>query len=351
MIKFERFKRTRKAAQKIVAPAFKNAGELLGAAELIEEGKKINNCGAIIKVLQCENCGNQYFRNFFKCKSKYCPTCAALKGSIWCAKLYPRLQQWLQDGKYVCFATFTIPAQDNLETALETIYNAWRYMTNKLVAKEWKTRFAGGLKSVEIKIGKNSKKWHVHIHALVLRAKYGRDHHFLREAWIKAVQHILGKETIVNMPRIESIKETAKNNKEKDRILAAICETVKYMTKVNTNMTPDQLKECFNLLKGRRQIACWGNLYGLSKTVEKEMEEDSDNQIKSFECECGCTIGHFIELWDNTNTNWQEKELAGNYNEVCKFNAIKETLSNVKSYISEEDDLYKFETNSLHPPL
>ena len=337
MLKWERFKKANGIAKGTIVPAFRNAYNELEEEILKKEAEKIDSCGYFIKVLECEKCYARYFRNFSKCKSKYCPTCAALKGAIWCAKLYPLLDKWLKEKKYVCFGTFTIPAQESLAKALEIIYGAWRYMTNKLVQSEWKERFAGGVRSVEVKIGKYSGKWHVHIHALLLRAKYGRDHHFLREAWIKAVRHIVGEEIEVNMPRIESIRENPKCLKEKNKILSAICETIKYITKINHDMTSNQLLECVKLMKGRRQISCWGNLYGISKKVEREFDEDSEGAIETFLCKaCGYTMADYLEIYDSTGKNWQDTNLTGDYSEVVTFQHIEEEFSDEKPEKDEE---------------
>lgn len=338
MITWSRFKSTRNKSQGMVVPAFKNAGEKLSNKDLLKEAEKLDNCGYYVKLLECKNCGEDYFRGFTKCKSKYCPTCSAIKGAIWCAKLYPIIEQWLAQGKYVCFATFTIKDQVNLEYMLDVINKAWRYMTNKLVPKEWKKRFAGGVKSIEVKIGKNSGLWHVHIHALILRSHYGRDHHFLREAWAKAVKKFMGEDVPVNMPRIESIKNKANNQKDKNHIIGAICETIKYITKINTNMTAEQIEECYRILKNKRQISCWGNLYGISKKVEKEMDEESDNLIERFECiKCGCNLSEFIEIYDTTGDNWQSSEYL-NYEEATTFKPIQEIINNNLEYKYEEND-------------
>lgn len=239
--------------------------------------------------------------------------------------------------KYVCFGTFTIPNQEDLEVALDVVYKAWRYMTNKLVPAEWKKRFAGGVKSVEVKIGKYSKKWHVHIHAMFFRDKYGRDHHFLREAWIKSVQHFLG-DVQVNVPRIESIKNKATTKKEKDIILGAICETVKYMTKINHDMETYRLVEAFNNLKGRRQISCWGILRGLTKKVEEVMDDESENLVESFKCAtCGSTLSEFLEIWDEAGNGYKDLTMK-EFKDVVTFVPAVEKLPLNYERDKDEDD-------------
>ena len=325
MLTWERFKKTKAAGMGIVVPKFQEAGKDYALDELEKEGNKIKNCGMLIKTVACKKCGENYFKSYARCKSKYCPTCSALKGAIWCAKLYPKLQQWLEKGNNIHFATFTIPDQDDITVALDIIYKAWRYMTNKLCPEEWKKRFAGGVKAVECKIGKNSKKWHVHIHCLVLRAGYRKDTYFLRENWKKAVCHVIGEDVQVLNPDIRPIR-AKDGTKNKDKLLWAVCETVKYATKVSTDMETYRLVEAFCALKNRRQISCWGLLHGTTSLVEQEMNEETEHLIKSFECAtCGHTISEFLELWENTGKYWQETEMR-NYKEAVTFVEEQEQL-------------------------
>ena len=340
MITWERFKKTKAASIAIVVPKFNEAAEDYNCEDLRKEGKKIANCGTMIKTLQCARCGENYFKSYARCKSKYCPTCSALKGAIWCAKLYPRLKEWLDRGNNIHFATFTIPDQEDINEALNIINNSWRYMTNKLVTAEWKKRFAGGVKAVECKIGRYSGKWHVHIHCLVLRTGYRKDTYFLREAWTKAVKHYIGKDKQVLYPNIKPIR-AKDNSKDKDKILEAVCETVKYATKINPEMENYRIKQAFEALKNRRQIACWGILRGISKEVEKEINEESENIIEAFKCAtCGHDICEFIELWENSGKHWQDTELK-NYKESVIFKEKELKLNLDQDWgISEEDGAY-----------
>ena len=339
MITWERFKRTKAAGIGIVLPKFQEAATDYQDVELEKEGNRIKNCGMMIKALSCQQCGERYFKSYARCKSKYCPTCSALKGAIWCAKLYPLLKQWLEQGNNIHFATFTIPDQDDLEYALKVIYDAWRYMTNKLVPKEWKKRFAGGVKAVECKIGKYSGKWHVHIHALVLRSGYRKDTYFLKENWTKAVQHVMGDVQVLN-PDIRPIRAKDGSN-NRDKLLWSVCETVKYATKIHPGMEIHRLVQAFYGLKNRRQISCWGVLYGVTKLVENEMYEDSDNMIESFKCTtCGFDMSEFLELWESTGKYWQDTEMK-DYKEATTFKAAPIELELDKAWgVSEEDGAY-----------
>ena len=337
MISWERFKKTKAAGMGIVLPKFQEAATDYQDNTLAKEGERIKNCGMMIKAIGCKKCGEKFFKGYARCKSKYCPTCSALKGAIWCAKLYPLLQQWLEKGNNIHFATFTIPDQEDLEYALKIIYDAWRYMTNKLVPKEWKERFAGGVKAVECKIGKYSGKWHVHIHALVLRTGYRKDAHFLKENWSKAVHHVMGENIYVAWPNIKPIK-AKDGSKNRDKLLWSVCETVKYATKINPDMETYRVAQAFYGLKNRRQISCWGVLYGISKLVEKEMDEESDNLIKSFKCTtCGFDISEFLEIWENTGKYWQDTEMK-NYKEAVEFVEKPIELDFDKNYWYDEED-------------
>ena len=60
---------------------------------------------------------------------------------------------------------------------------------HKQMRKEFKNRYHGGVRSLEVKIGENSKMWHPHFHTMVLKRKYSADDYsFLAPAWSKSVE-------------------------------------------------------------------------------------------------------------------------------------------------------------------
>lgn len=156
-------------------PVDKNYSRLIFQDNPNSIGKEINKiqfCGNVVQSITCTQCGERYFKGYHRCKSKYCPTCAKLKSYIWAAHLMKYFDGWLNNNRKIFFANFTVPNTENLKDALTTINNAWRYMTNKLVPKEWKKRFDGGLRSLEIKKGSKQGLWHPHLLVvLILRQK------------------------------------------------------------------------------------------------------------------------------------------------------------------------------------
>lgn len=308
MISYQKFLKSRATARRYVIPTLKNAG-------LEKEAGKIECCGNMVKSMTCTGCGQKYFKSFSRCKSKFCPTCMKLKAYIWCAKLYPKIKDWIASGKLIFFATFTVKNQESLKQALDIVYGAWRAMTHDIAREEFEARFSGGVKSVEVKIGKFSGLWHVHIHTLLFREKEGKDFHFLKNAWNKAAQSVMGTDQKVGSIDVRSIsKDTGKDN-----VLKSIMETVKYMTKLQPFIAPDKMNELFKLLKGRRQISCWGILYGTSEKVDKEMDEKSENEIESFTCSvCGCTEAKMEEIYQESEDYIESLDMK-NYKDVCTF--------------------------------
>lgn len=332
MLKFAKFKKTKGISKYIVVPAFRAAG-------IEKEANRLHGCGTIIKTIQCDNCNKNYFKSYNRCKSKYCPTCMKVKSLIWTAKIYPEIKKWIESGKEVSFATFTIKNQENLTIALNLLYDSWRFMTNKHVPIEWKNRFSGGIKSIEVKKGKYSDKWHPHIHALIFKDNTNKDYHFIKKAWEKSTSHIFGTDTKVGSVDIRNINKSTSNNE----ILFACLEAVKYMTKLKPNTKPEELKVLYNELKNRRQISTWGILRGINNRVEKEMDEESENEIVNFTCKiCGCTSSHLNQLYEKSET-WLDDLQLDNYEEVCTFTSLSKEERENKSYFDElmKNDILK----------
>lgn len=333
MIKYSDFIKSRIYAYTNIVPALERAAllnetpigeynnryifERKNSFTLGSETNAISSCGFLIKVIECTNCGHQEFKGYYRCKSRYCPTCARLKSYIWCAALYPKLKDWIDAGYYVTFGNFTIPNTEDLQQGIDTINNAWRFMTNKLYKKEFKQRFDGGIKSLEVKRGKYSHLWHPHFHCIFLSKQKKKDFDFMRNAWQKAVEHVGGGKA--NPPDMHGVR----NNNEKG-FIANILEVVKYITKLNdlVKMEPEDISHLYYTMKGAHTINPWGCLRGTLKKVEKIDEEENEDKIVGYVCKkCGCTEGVLKEISDNI---WRGIQDMDNYEESCTFSSERE---------------------------
>lgn len=355
-MKFKKFKSLYSVNKNIIAPSFLRA-------RLVDEAWKIQDCGNFIHTLKCTHCGTQHFKGFNRCRSRYCAICNKAKSMLWLAKLYPYLKAWLESGNYVVFVNYTIRDRQNLKDGLTVLQDAWRYMTHqcRAISKEFKKRYDGGMKSLEVKIGENSKMWHPHFHTMVLKRKYSNDDYsFLAPAWSKSVEAVgggkYGTETQEGIVYLESFSAYSKKGGKKltyeERLLKSIMEVAKYMTKFDyINDTPEHLREMYYSLKGARQMSTWGVLYKIPKEVEQSLESMSNEQIKDFVCQtCGCTEAVLDklhrEVWQDEYIVDYSRKLPESINEkhvdyVREMNDMIEKITT--EYIQEEFEVYKKE--------
>lgn len=312
-MKYKKFKSLHQINNKLIAPTFEKAG-------LTAEAWKIQSCGDFIHTIKCDHCGTQHFKGFSRCKSRYCAICNKAKSMLWLAKLYPYLKSWVDSGNYIVFVNYTIRDREKLTQGLEVLQDAWRYMTHdhKQTRKEFKKRYVGGVKSLEVKIGENSGKWHPHLHTMVLKREYTKDDYdFLAPAWAKSVEYAGGgkygtdeQEGLVYLEAFGAYNKRRDRKKPyEERLLKSIMEVVKYMTKFDyVNDTTEHLEQMYFGLKGIRQLSTWGVLYKIPREVEQELDSMTDDQIKQFVCQiCGCTEGTFDKLYKEV---WRDEYIV-----------------------------------------
>lgn len=354
-MKFKKFKSLHQVNENVIVPAFLKA-------RLIDEAYKIKDCGDFIRTLKCTNCGSQHFKGFSRCRSRYCAICNKAKSMLWLAKLYPYLRAWLDSGNYIVFVNYTIRDRENLKDGLQVLQNAWRHMTNRCrtTAKEFKKRYDGGMKSLEIKIGENSKQWHPHLHTMVLKRKYSKDdYEFLSPAWSKSIEAVGGgkygtpeQEGIVYLESFSAYsKRGGKKLSYEERLLKSIMEVAKYMTKFDyVNDTPEHLQEMYYSCKGVRQMSTWGVLYKIPREVDKMLETMDNEQITDFVCQvCGhdkCTVEKLYKsVWqDEYIFDYNSKQHEVDEDKVKFVKELNGMIDKVTTeYIQEEFEIYRKE--------
>ena len=231
---------------------------------------------------------------------------------LWVARLYNFLYEWISSGKIVAFLNLTIRDRDSLSEGLDILQAAWRYMYNKKqFSKEFKKRFVGGLKSLEITTGRNSGQWHPHLHCIVLKETFSSDSEYLNKAWRGSIKAV-GGDKDEGIYKLSKIRYKDKNGVVYDNrtaLIRGIVETCKYITKFNYSQeSPDRLAELYISTKGKRQISTWGVLRHIAKQVDKDMQEVKNKDIKDFVCRaCGCTESEFKSLFKDV---WQDSYIV-----------------------------------------
>lgn len=281
--------------QKTIIPAFENVSEYLPF-----EADRLRACGYSIHAAICTDCGSRHYVGHTSCRHRWCAKCAHKKSLSWLARLSGPLLDWVENGGKLALLTLTVRDTDKLTDSLTLLEKSFRYMVNhdKTIRQKFKERYPGGVRSLEVKIGKGSGKWHPHLHCLLLQTKKRqRDIDWLREAWQRAVRINSGADDGNGILDIRVI-DTKKDN----GITKGILESVKYITKADNDLFTQKhesrknrddiprLVEAFQALYGKKAQSTWGVLRGLLKEVDEYFHSYEENKLKEFACQaCGAT--------------------------------------------------------------
>lgn len=241
---------------------------------------RIRACGQYIIAIVCSACDTKHFAGFTRCKSRWCLACAKVRAMLWVARILQFISN--NSDKYDYYMlNLTIRSMDDLGDMINAIKHYWRVLThsNGKCTKKFRERFKGGIRSIEIKRGKNG--WHVHIHALLctIQGEYKKDYEWLSEAWKQVTD---GNGSIY----IKKIRGSIKD----------IVEVVKYMVKPS-KYNDDDMRELIQSLHNVRQVSTFGVMYGMDSKVEEDMERVEEKKLAQFICaRCGCTEGQLKKI-------------------------------------------------------
>lgn len=185
------------------------------------------------------------------CSDRFCRPCAAAKAR----DIRANLRKWCQ-GETVRFGTFTLVADD--KTLAEKLKHLRTSFKRLRASEVWRKAVRGGCGCVEIKRGKGSKKWHVHLHCLLVGGYL--DHAKLSDAWKEAT----GGSYIVD---IRAVKELERG----------IFYVSKYATKgLDRDVSNDReaLNECVHCLRGARLFSTFGEWWGREPDAPDEAVND-----------------------------------------------------------------------------
>lgn len=276
---------------KKVIPAFDSLG-------LKHESALLRTCGQFISVITCKACHVNHFAGFRRCKSRWCVPCNHVKVLAWLARLLPVMTDWLANGGKISMLNFTIKDVDKLTDGMDILNRSFRGLYNTPQRRDyWNERFPGGIRSLEVKRGKNSGLWHPHLHCLVLQpSDYTKDYDWLKDNWEKVTRREYKKTIGDDVKKAGSVWI---KNVTGENLLQSVCETLKYILKPEDSLYSDKdnLWEAWNSLKGKRQVNTWGLLRGLSKKVDEDIDSKEEKMLTEFICQhCGCTDGELKSM-------------------------------------------------------
>lgn len=245
---------------------------------------KLRECGYFINVIKCLRCGTQHFGGYNRCKNRFCLNCQHVRSMLYVGRVAERMRE--NEGLYdYSFLTLTLRDQDNLRDMIKKLGDFWRqlYHSRKEYAKKFKQRIEGYIKSLEVKRGENSGKWHCHFHILVAQSKlreFEKDFFWIRDAWKDITK---GEGSVF-------IKQC------KGNLFDIALEVVKYIFKP-MNYTIENYSELIQGLEGVRQISTGGVFRGLNKKVEKDMDKVEEKSLDQFVCQrCGFDQGQLESI-------------------------------------------------------
>ena len=285
MVNYFQLKEKQRYAFNYVIPA-------LVRQNFLKKASNIASCGHWKEIAHCQNCGTNYLSGFNTCKERFCPVCELKRSRLWFAKLVPIVEDLLSQGFYLNMLTLTIPDMPSLKDNLDCLMRTWRYMVGKSkgISSEFKKRFLGGIRCLEVKKGENSKLWHCHFHCIVIKSVPSRDFEFILQAWSRAYQVVTGTKINCNID-IRAFKF-----KSKEELLKNVLECCKYVSKFEWHID-DSVKELIEAMKGIRSVSSWGFMKAQLK--EDSVEHDMDKtlaEVQDLFCEvCGSKNFDFLD--------------------------------------------------------
>ena len=277
--------------EKYVIPAFEKIHDQ-------KRADKINGCGLYKHFAMCDDCLSIHYNGAFVCKDRFCAVCQKKRSLLWLTKMKPIFDHYLDNKQKIVFVTFTIKDTEKLKPGIEQIQNAFRYMTAKWKqsVKEFKLRFSGGVRSLEVKRGANSGLWHPHLHCLFVKRSntlFKEDFEYLKNVWEHSCRVVTG--TTDPNAKLGSVDYRAIKATTYQDGITAILETFKYTTKFEWDDTDDIL-ELVESLKRVRTINTFGGVRKLLS--ESDIEKDMDKpltEIANRVCSI-CGGYHFTEF-------------------------------------------------------
>lgn len=280
--KWTSFVARKEYASKTIVPKFLNSKD----AEVRRIGSYMKDCGSTVRLAECGGCEKRYYAGHYRCKQKFCPECEHRKSMVWMARIMKELQDLSEkDVKFnIHHGVLTIRSHDELRDMIRVLEQGWRHISNgvKSSRKRFKDRFIGGVRSLEVKLGKHG--WHAHYHLLMLSSTdYERDVDWLSEAWERGTKGH-GKQVY--------IKTVSQN-----QVINAVLEVCKYIMKFDVEYDDEKLSEIVRALYRKRRVNTWGVLYGTRKKVEEDIKEmdKKEGNLEDFLCTvCGSEKARII---------------------------------------------------------
>jgi len=270
--KWLKYNRLRKITESLYLPVLEELG--------VNDARRVRECGMFINIAECIMCGTKHYLGRTRCKSRFCIACQHDRSIMYIAKMIELVRRYLRGGGYIIKGVITIRDGQVLKNRLDFLMESWRKLTvsNRGTRKQFLRRFEGGIRSVEVKKGKNSKEWHPHMHLLMLKARYEKDIDWFIESW----KQITNGEGSVFLQGVRIRKN--------EEYIDAVAEVVKYWLKPQL-YSVEEFKELYECIKNKKMISSWGIVRKELKKADEDFGKGIDEEkMLAFICQrCGCS--------------------------------------------------------------
>ena len=212
--------------------------------------ERFDCCGSSAMVMYSQSTGRHQVRASY-CHDRWCTPCGRTK-----ARLITRNLARLMRGKTCRFITLTMRHNDEpLGLQIDRLYTCFARLRERQI---WKENVHGAAAFLEVKLSKNKRHWHVHLHVVA-------DGGYIPQTRLSQEWHaVTGDSTIVDIRRCET-----------DASLAHyVC---KYVTKPcdrEVYVRAERLQEVMVHTRGRHTCMATGAWYG--HALEMEDDEVTD---------------------------------------------------------------------------
>lgn len=220
---------------------------------------KLNHCGHWLQFNHYYTVDQLKLANADFCKKHLlCPLCAIRRGQKYLDSYAPKVAQVISEQPTLkaYMVTLTVKNMDDLAERLSHLRKAMGKMTQARRShlsnpqKNPHVEFAkavGGVHSIEIKRGKNSQKWHPHVHMIWLCHSKPSEQ-ALKSEW----KHWTGDSDQVNVTEFYG----------EDALIDGFMEVFKYALKFS-DMELEDNWHAFEVCRGKRLIGSFGALRGV----------------------------------------------------------------------------------------
>ena len=179
------------------------------------------------------------------CHDRLCGPCNRALAAI----VEGNICQYLHDhGQVVRFLTITIRHSHlSLSDQITRLYKCFAELRRR---DFWKKHCVGGVATLEVKLGKDGRAWHPHLHCLIEGGYV--PHKELSEEWLA----VTGDSSIIDVRAVDDNEHT----------VSYICKYVSKPVHHDILLDPVKLPEYAAAIKGRRRLITWGTWRGLKLT-------------------------------------------------------------------------------------